>query len=239
MPLVDSQLSADSLSLLKVVAEDMKLPLVQIARTIELGRLIGNFSPESLSIVEQGAVSALELLDNYMLGLKLAEHQEALKLEPVCMASVLYDTATSLSAFAKQRHVEIELQVDGSYAPVMAHQSGLQAALVSLGRVIIEAQPQNHKLNIVKLSIHRTNQGTAAGIYSDIDPISPSHLRNATQLSGKARQPLNWFSNGSASGIFMAQSILLAMAGRLRTSRYHKQAGLAVVLKPSLQLQLV
>ncbi len=235
---IQAQASSDSWELLKAVAEDMKLPLLEISHAAELTQMTGTISKDMLQTIEQGAHAALGLLDSYMLGLQLAEEQQTLELEPVALSSVLYDTAHSLERYAKPYGVIIESQVS-SQNLVMAHQVGLRAALLNLGKVILKAQSPERKLPTIKLVVRSTASGISTGIYSDITPLSPVALRQASQLYGRARQPLIWLSDGSAAGIFIASSILKAMSGYLRTSHYRKQAGLAVILPPSHQLQLV
>jgi len=125
--------------LLQVLAEQMKLPLLQIARRSELARLTA--TPEdSLELIELTADGALQLIDSYLLGVKLAKAQASLQLEPVSVAAVLNETAHQLERLAKQNECEIELHLAGRYEPIMAHKAGLEAALTSLGYVFIEAQ---------------------------------------------------------------------------------------------------
>ena len=233
--------AADNQALLRVVAEELKLPLLHIARASELSELTGKPSPDMFRLVQESARSALTLVDSYILGLELAQRQQSLELEPISTSSVLYDVAQSLHDAAKRYHVNVELQIEGSYGPVMAHRSGLQAALVSLGMVFLEAQPRDgDKQGKVILATHRASRGIITGIYSDTSAvISPAQLRAASGLRGQARQPLSHFSATGTAGIFVASNILQSMAATLRTARHHKQAGLAAVLQLSRQLQLV
>lgn len=231
---------ADGPALLKVVAEELKLPLMHIARQAELSRLTGAAPEIILGDVEAMASDALALIDSYVFGLELIERQQMLELEPVSLAAVLYDTAHGLERMAKQYNVELQLHIGGSYQPVMAHRAGLQAALLSLGSVFIEAQSiQELKTKSITLAAYRTKSGLAAGVYSQAGAITPAELKLACAFRGRARQPLSQFSSGAAAGVFAANSILQAMAAKLRTSRYERQAGLGTVLLLSRQLQLV
>jgi K+-sensing histidine kinase KdpD len=233
------QFSSDTWELLKAVAEDIKLPLLEISQTAELAQITGQLPAESLLSIQQEARLALGLVDSYMLGLQIVEDQRTLDLEPTALSSVLYDTAHDLTYFAKPHGIRIESQIIGNQSLVMAHQSGLRAALLNIGKVIISAQPSKEGVSELKLVVHQSERGIITGIYRDIVPLPPQALRRACQLYGKARQPLSWLSDGSAAGIFIASNIIKAMSGRLRTSHHGKQAGLAVVLQPSHQLQLV
>ena len=123
--------------LLQVLAEQMKTPLLQIARSSELARMTKRYQAQ-LETIELTADTALKLLDNYLLGIKLSRiHPE---LEPVSVAAVLIDTAHELSKFAARNQCELQVHLAGKYEPIMAHRQGLEAALASLGYVFIEAQ---------------------------------------------------------------------------------------------------
>lgn len=231
--------SSESQALLHAVAEELKLPLLHIARSAELARLTGNSLEETLRNVQMSADSALELVDSYMLGIELADEQQSLVLEPVSASSILYDTVQDLQDIAKRYNVELELDINGSYGPVMAHRDGLKAALFSLGAAFIEGQPLSSHHRVITIAAHRVKTGIMAGIYGD-SLVSPEQLRSAYKLySQQVRQPFSQLSANSLAGVFVARSILQAMAADLKAVRYHKQVGLAALLQPSRQLLLV
>ncbi len=240
MSLTNSSQMNESLDLLKVVAEEIKRPLIEIARSSELVSLTDHDSMEAvITTVESSANTALDLIDSYLLGLQLAGQQQILQLEPTSIGSVLYDTAHDLSQYAKTHNAIVQLSFKKTQRSVMAHSSGLHAALVNMGRVIIESQAEHSKPAIINLGLHDYARLVVAGIYSDMEPIAPAYLRAACKLYSRTRQPLYQLSSSSAAGIFIAHNILQAMSVRLRTARYNKQAGLAVTLQPSYQMQLV
>src|ERR1700690_3413916 len=120
-----------SQQLLLGVAEELKLPLLQIARQAEQLQLAGGQS--DLKTIQATADTALRLLDNYVLGVRLALEPQQLDIEAISVSSVLYDAGQQLDALAKAYGVALELNIAGKFGPVMAHRQGLQAALVSLG----------------------------------------------------------------------------------------------------------
>jgi K+-sensing histidine kinase KdpD len=225
--------------LLRSVAEQLKLPLTTIARRIELAQLLEHIEPAGLVAIHSQAVAALNLVDSYMLGLALLRDQGVLALEPVSVSSVLTETAHDLEGFAKQYGVVIELEVAGKYGPIMGHRVGLKSALLSLGYELIETQAAHTNSARLTLAASRNANGIVAGIYSDYEDLQADHWRRALELCGRAHQPFTALTAGSGAGIFVADAILQAMATRLRVGRYHKQRGLATILQPSQQLQLV
>ena len=230
-PLILSQ------QLLLSVAEELKLPLLQITRQAEQAQLTGE---TDLKTIQAMAGSALKLLDNYVLGIRLALEPEQLAVESVSVSSVLYDTAQQLDALAKNYGVALELNVAGRFGPVLAHRQGLQAALVSLGAALIEALPaqQNPQLRL-QLATHRSRYGIVAGLYADTKQLSNEALQQGRELQRRSRQPLINLTHTSGAGIFVADTILRAMRLNLTASRHHRLYGLGAVLQPNRQLQLV
>ena len=228
-----------SQQLLLGVAEKLKLPLLQIARQAELGQLNGD---TNLRTVQSTAETALQLLDNYVLGVRLALEPQQFPLEAVSVSSVLYDASQQLDSFAKSYGVGLELNIAGRYGPVLANRQGLQAALVSVGAALIEAlpalqdAPQQLKL---QLATHRSRYGVIAGVYADTKQVSNEALQRGRRLQGQSRQPLLNLSQTNGAGIFVADSILHAMDLHLIASQHHHLHGLGMVLKPNHQLQLV
>ena len=239
-PLGTSVGSEISEQLFLSLTEGLKLPLEHIALRAELG-LQSGLDQETLESIKTSAYATLQLVDSYLLSLKLSmEPDERLDLEPVCVSAVLHEACQQLASTAAQYGVSLELHIHGKYEPVMAHRQALRAALVSLGHSLIEAVPaMGHQQLRLQLAAHRTKYGIVAGMYCDAEELTPEVFRRAQNLYGHARQPLVSVSPGSGSGVFVANAILTAMASRLRVGRYQKSPGFAVTLPSSQQLALV
>jgi hypothetical protein len=230
-PLILSQ------QLLLSVAEELKLPFLQITRQAEQAQLTGE---TNLQTIQSTASSALNLLDNYVMGIRLALAPEDLTIEAVSISSILYDAAQQLDALAKNYGVALELNVAGKFGPVLAHRQGLQAALVSLGAALIEALPAQETPQLkLQLATHRSRYGIVAGLYADTKQLSTNALQRGRALQRHSRQPLMNLAPGSGAGIFVADTILRAMHLHLTASRHHRLYGLGTILQPNRQLQLV
>ncbi|MDL2342255.1 MAG: hypothetical protein QFB87_04220 [Patescibacteria group bacterium] len=231
------QASVLSQQLLLSVAEQLKLPLLQIARQAEIGQLTNT---TDLQQIQSTADTALRLLDNYVLGVRLALDQYQLELEPVSVSSVLYDSGQELSRLARNYGVDLELHIGGRFGTVMANRVGLQSALVSLGAALIEALPALEQPQLkLQLATHRCRYGIVAGLYTDTQQLTTDALRHGRQLMGGSRQPLMEMSHTAGAGVFVADSILKAMQLKLQVSRHHGLFGLGTVLLPNHQMQLV
>ncbi len=222
------------------LAEQMKLPLLQIIKQAELGTLIGSSSSE-LRQIHTNADVALKLIDGYLLSMRLAaEEAYEIEQESVSLSSVLYDTAHQLHPIAELYGVKIELSLDGKYGPVTAHRQGLQSALVALGYALIEALPASESPQLkLELAAHRCRYGIVAGLYADVDRLTTEALRQGRRLFGDTRQPLPALSHSGGAGVFVADAILNAIGARLKVSHHNRRSGLGTVLQSNPQLQLI
>lgn len=239
MRAASSLAGGEATDLLKAVAEQLKVPLTIIARQAELSQLVGNAHAGDWAAMHAQASTALTLVDSYLLGLELAREQSILELTPVSVSSVLTSVAHDLYHLAQQNGVELEVQVDGKYGPVMAHQAGLRAAMVSLGYGMIEAGSERNIYRRLTLAAHRTPHGIVAGIYGPHATLETEGWRTALKLCGSVPQPLTGLSSGSGAGLFVADAILRSMSTQLRVGRHQKEVGLAATLHPSQQLAFV
>lgn len=223
------------------LAEELKLPLQQIARRAELATLQGGGGAADLQHIQTTADMSLQLLDNYLLSLQLMREPEAtFAVQPISVSAVLHEARERLSPLARAYHVELDMDIAAKYEPVLAHRQALTGALVSLGYSLIEALPAmgTNQLRL-QLAAHRTKYGIVAGMYCHAALLTPQVLRRGRALQGEARQPLVSVLPNAGAGIFVADAILGAMDSRLRVGRYQRKPGFAVTLPPSQQLQLV
>lgn len=227
--------------LLLAIAEQLKLPLLQIARQAELAASTTSPRNQSLEPIQTTADMAIRLLDNYLFGARLAlEGEYQLALEPVSVSSVLYDTGQQLDAMAKLYDVELQLNIGGKFGPIMGNRQALQSALTSLGYALIEALPNlGGKKFTLQLAAHRCRYGIVAGMYSDVEQLTTEALRQGRKLYGHVRQPLATLTHSSGTGVFVADAILQAMDAELKVSRHHNLYGLGTVLHPTRQVQLI
>lgn len=223
--------------LLRLLAEQLKLPLLQIAQSVELARW---GEAVNLERVESVAEAALNLVDGYVLGIQLATGQLGLNFEPVSVASVLYNSADKLKRIAREYNCAIEVDLGGRYGPVMADRGSLEVAMAALGYAFIESQTRHGSgQSRLVLAAHRGRLGLVAGAYGEHGELTAATLHRAKRIAGRARQPLPLLGHGSCAGIFVADTLLNAMSSGLRVARRHNLTGLAAVLQPSAQLTLI
>lgn len=222
------------------LAEQLSQTFLRLTRVAELAPNADEATRlQQWSLVHDVAESAMLLTESYALNARLVQHLVTPELEPVTISSLFYDAAQQLTPLARRYGVELQLADLPRMSPVMSDRVVLQSALVSLGQVFVAAQAENETLQPLRLAAHRSRYGVVAGLYAEQSELSTEAFRRSRSLYGTARQPLARLTSGSASGVFIADNLLSAIAAKLHVARYHNLTGLATTLPICNQLQLV
>lgn len=221
--------------LLRALAEQLKLPLIQIAREAELAQTTNTSSYGSISYT---ADMALRLIDSYLLSVEL-QALPTLQLEPVSVSAMLQDTAQSLNLLAKQYNCDLQINLKGKYQPVMAHRRSLESAFASLGYAFIESAAPSEERHTVILGAHQSSKGLVVGVFGNQAEVNADSLKRGLALFGTAKQALPTLSSSAGAGVFVANALLANLQAPLHTSRHNKLSGLASTLLPSKQLVLI
>jgi len=129
--------------LLYALAEELKLPFIQVARNAELGRITK--SVDHYKNIETTADAAVKLLDSYVLSTQTLIHQVPLELSPMPVTSVLYEVGQQLDRLTKLYNTKVDIVVEGKCGLVMAHKEALFAAISSLAYTFICAGHQQNQ----------------------------------------------------------------------------------------------
>ncbi len=219
--------------LLRAVAEELKLPLVQIAGLSELDQA-------NTAQVNDIARMALKLIDGFLLSSRLSS-ADVLPMEPVSLSAVLADTAHKLEPLAKQNNCDVVVSLDGKYGPVMAHKDSLETALLLLGHSVVSGWTGTGKKrrHQVVLGLHKSAEGLVTGVFDNQPSLSPESLRRAQAYLGTTGQTLPTTASNNGAGIFVADALLRPMSGPLYVSRHKNKKGLAARFQTGGQLRLV
>ncbi|PID31005.1 hypothetical protein CSA80_02330 [Candidatus Saccharibacteria bacterium] len=223
------------------LAEGVNHAMLQLALLSEqAGGMPTDSQSERWQAVQDISRASLQLLESYTLMMRLHGGTAEPELEPVALTSVLPETLQLLQPYAKQLHVSLEVDVPARLEPVITDRAIMQSALLSLGQVFIAAQSESGEENqVVRLGAHRSRYGVVTGWYSQRMQLTTQALRRARQLGGWTQQPYGELVSGPATGVFIADGLLSAVASTLHVARYHNASGLAATLPRCRQLQLV
>ncbi len=218
--------------LFTALAEQLKVPLLQIARLSEL--------PGETALPRISAISehALRLVDAY--AQTHAQNQTKLLLEPLTTSAVLYDVAIALQPFAKQWDFAVEIDQQGKSVPIMAHRESLRTMLTLLAASLIEASSEDSDIpRHLILGTHRSARGIVVGAFSSHLALSQRALQLTRELHGRATQAAPSLGLTGGAGLAIADRLSEQMAAPLRAYRHRSLTGIGSLLVPSHQLQLV
>ena len=219
-------------TLFTALAEQLKTPLLQIARLAEVPA--DSNSPRISVITEH----ALRLVDAYVQA--QTQSQSKLLLEPINAGSVLYDVAHTLSPFARQNDYEMQIDLKGKSVPVMAHRDSLRSMLTLLGASLIEASAEEASpKHFLVLGTHRSAKGTVVGVFSGQISLTQKALLLSRQLHGRAAQTVPALGQAGGAGLAIADRLSEQLLAPLRTYRHGTLSGIGALLPPSRQLQLI
>lgn len=221
--------------LLRSVAEQLKVPLIQIAQAAELGRYGIEMDFRHIS---QVADIALRLVDGFLLNADL-HGQQTLQIEPICVSAVLQDVAHRLTPHAALYNCSMQMHISRHIDLVMTHRPSLESILTMLGYSLIEGMPKSDKPATILLGAHKSKDGITTGIFTNRRSISAVEYKRARTLFGSSPQPFASLSSSAAAGIFVADSLSARLSSALKVARHNKINGLALTLQPSQQMQLV
>ncbi|HSX23912.1 MAG TPA: hypothetical protein VLE74_02315 [Candidatus Saccharimonadales bacterium] len=218
--------------LFTALAEQLKVPLLQIARLSELSQ------EATLPRIAVISDHALRLVDAYVQS--RAQNQVALLLEPITTSAVLYDVATDLLPFARQNDYTIEIDLSGKGVPIMAHHQSLRTMLSLLGASLIEVGAEDDTIpRHLVLGTHRSSRGTIVGAFSSHLELSQRALQLTRSLHGRATQVVPALGLAGGAGLAIADRLSEQMSAPLRAYRHRSLTGIGSLLVPSHQLQMI
>lgn len=224
--------------LLKMIIEQLKLPLLHIARQTEAAKY-GSLA--DYGDINSIAEMSIKMIDSYLLT-RGQNSQLSLELEPVSISSVLNEAANNLANMAQMYNCTVELNLAGRFAPVMSQKTKLESAFTMLGYSFVEANLANSPKNTtgrIILSAYKSKRGTVAGIFSPEIEVSNESFQRSINTTSRTRQAIPDISQTTGAGIFIADSILRNLATKLKVAHYNHISGFAATLTPSQQLQLI
>lgn len=222
--------------LLRSMAEELRLPLLQIARQAELANMGTVDGQPNIRVIEATSEAAIRLVDSYLFSTQVLLGQQSLPLEPTSVTATMYDTSQYLHKLAKIYDCDIDVAVRGKCGLVMANAKGLQAALTSLAYAFIGSSMRSGKQRIV-LTATRQGQGIRAGVMTNAS-IEKTTLSKARMLYGKAHQPASSVTHKSGAGIYVADALFKSMESELQVVQQKSRSGLMATMLPSYQTAL-
>lgn len=218
--------------LLISLAEQLKLPLVQISSIAEV--FIHDNSHADINEISEISKASLNMIEGYLMSVRL-QQESSIKFEPVAIGSVMYDVSQQIRRYAKIYNCEVDIDVDKKCGLVMSSRKIFLNSMVNLSYGLISATTNSR----IRLVVTSKGDSIVAGVFSKIPGLNKAMLENAKLLKTESRNPLHKVSSGMVGGVFVADSLMSLVGSGVIVSRNKNESGLAVNLVQSNQLSLV
>lgn len=210
---------ADDNSLLALLGEELKQPLVAIAQIAELQK--------SEQITEQ-AKRALRTIDNVLLHRRIQNGQMTLELEPVHVGSEMRDVHESMKQLFWQQGCKTELKIRQSLQPVDVDRRVLRGLLESLWQSFSSSIESDE---LVTCRAQQTTDGIRVTMSSPHAKLQNVHF---AKTNARSIQPIAAFA-GPAADLLTARELSTLLNAKITKSA----RSIGVTLPVSKQLQMV
>ncbi len=232
-------LSRTQLSLLRSVALELKTPLTHISGTSHMLSQSGTKQTdeviEQLRRIQLSSDRLIYLVDGLILAGRAAEGQLNFPLEPTNIAAVVNDSQHDLAPLALRYGKTFSLQVTSSLTPATAHPRLLNLVCYSL----LDTVMRTSQSEVIELLVHHQLGDIMVTIRDDGDSIRPASLRSLLSKLGQSSQPSVALPGVSGLSLFIADSLLTNMSGRLHMGRVRGKRVVSFSLPMSHQLSLI
>lgn len=213
----------------QALARELKIPLVAISAQAEI---LGQDN------IRQQAISAMTLIDSFLMVAQTDYGQTQLKLEPVAVGSVLYQVQSDARSEARSLNRNISTVVAHDNL-IMTNRRGLQLGLQCLMNIVLSNSSDVKEQSVVLNSYKRKDGKIYAGVFSEELALSRQDLAKFQDLAGVSHQAATNHLNGSGVQLAIAQQIAASIGASLESLKKGKLRGLGFELMKSNQLKLV
>ena len=210
-----------------MMGEELKKPLTAI-------KLLAENNPESKTIGIE-ARKALRTVDNLLLFQQFSSEQTALALSPVHIGSTLTQVANELNPLSIEFGCETEVFIQSGISTVDVDSSLLKSGIESLWQAVLG---MTEKPSPLSWHVYKSNAGIRIAVTNNSIDLSKVSLKRSGTTAGSSRQPFSGIA-GPATDLVTAKGLFSLLGANLAKVTKDGKHGLAVTLKPSMQLELV
>lgn len=231
--------TVSQVDLLRVVGQELKLPLTQIANTANMlksGQLTGLDIEDQYDQLEATSRRMIQLVDSILFAGQVETQQTRLSLSPTNVSSVVHALRRELQDIAALYGRRIDLSVARSLAPAAIDPVALHHSLYGLIDVLIRTSDDER----IAVDVRHKTDSIVVSLRSSGPGFSSSAIFDAVRRMGRAAQPIRQLPNTTGMSFYVAHSLLDAMSGAVAFKKHANHSRSIVVSLPiSAQLELV
>lgn len=225
-PAEDKNYTPVQARLLKSLAEELKNPLILIARQAEMDNHVS---------IQRTAEHTLQLIDSYLLIAQTEYGQKVLPLETVGIGSVIYEVISEFRPLAEQRGIDLSMQIKD--ANVMAHRAGLKSALWCLTELCSSSADNGRKQ--VKIQTAKQGEKILITVLGEGLELAEKDVELNRRLQGQSRLAAAGKLDDSGVRLAIADTLATTFGQGIKVKKSARFTGFGFDVMNSRQLTLV
>ncbi len=233
-----TNVSTTNVDLLRVVANELKLPLTNIQATSSL-LSEDKYSNEEVSEQHQRLVisseQAIEMIDAILLAGRVQTKQTSLNLSPVSAAAMAREVAADLKNLALRYDRSIYIQVTDELSPVSANSNAVKSCL----RAMLDNIIRSSRSEVIEILVHQRLDTVIMTFRDHGESIGSQTVSKILKNLGKSTQPAKSLPSSSGLSVYVSTILMEAMGGKMDAYSIDDRRSITFTLKKSQQLTLL
>jgi K+-sensing histidine kinase KdpD len=224
--------------LLRVVANELKLPLTNIQATASM--LSRNQFDES-EVAEQNlrmlinSVQALDMIDGILLAGRVQTEQTSLDLTAINASSVARAVILELDGLAARYDRTIRLQVSDNLSLASADSGALRTSLAAMLASLIRSSTSE----VIEVLVHNRMNWVMITLRDEGQAITNQTVKSILNNLGRSVQPAKALPATSGLGVYISSVLLEAMNGKFDAYTSENKRAITYSLQKTEQLSLL
>ncbi len=224
--------------LLRVVANELKLPLTNIQSTASMlvnGQFDGDEISEQNARLLINSLQAVDMIDGILLAGRIQTNQTALDLTAVNVSSVAREAHAELNGLAARYDRTLRLQTTDSLAPASANYEALKTSLNSMLSSLIRSS----KSEVIEILVHNRLDRVMITLRDEGQVFSNQTVKSVLNNLGRSVQPAKSLPSSSGLGVYISSVLMEAMNGKFDAYTIGNKRSITFSLQKSEQLTLL
>ena len=224
--------------LLRVVANELKLPLTNIQTTSSMlanGQFNENEINEQNHRLLINSLQAVDMIDGILMAGRVQTAQKTLDLTAINVSSVAREVATELEPLAARYDRTLRLQVSDSLSPASANRGALKTSLSTMLASLIRSS----KSEVIEILVHNRLNNIMISLRDEGRVMNNQTVKSILNNLGKSVQPAKSLPSSSGLSVYVSTILLEAMEGKFDAYTTDNKRSITFSLQKSEQLTLL
>lgn len=224
--------------LLRVVANELKLPLTNLQATASM-LVAGQFDQDE--IAEQNyrllinSLQAIDMIDGILLAGRVQTAQTTLDLTVVSASSVAHEVVDDLAPLAARYDRTLRLSVSGNLPPASGNYEAFKSSVTTMLSSLIRSS----RSEVIEVLVHNRLGNIMVTLRDEGHVMTNQTVKTILSSLGKSAQPAKSLPSSAGLAVYVCTTLLDAMGGKLDARTIDSKRSITLALAKSEQLSLL